>query len=162
MGKIRTAITRVDLNQRSFQKKHFEPTLINFIYGTNGTGKTTISETFQDETKSALTIDSLAKDDLILVYNNSYIQQEVQNYGNMPGVFTLSKQNADIKRQIDEAHALRHVIIQKQRKMSSSKSQQNKNLIMKSGDPQSYYEKRNIQLLNRAINRTSANLPKSF
>ena len=114
MGKIRTAITRVDLNQRSFQKKHFEPTLINFIYGTNGTGKTTISETFQDETKSALTIDSLAKDDLILVYNNSYIQQEVQNYGNMPGVFTLSKQNADIKRQIDEAHALRHVIIQKQ------------------------------------------------
>ena len=41
--KIQTEITKVTLNSPIFTNKSFNPTLVNFIYGTNGTGKSTIS-----------------------------------------------------------------------------------------------------------------------
>ena len=46
------------------------------------------------------------KDDAtIMVYNEDYIRDNVQSYGNIPGVFTLSQQNAEKKKAIDDATA---------------------------------------------------------
>ena len=42
--KIQTEITKVTLNSPIFTNKSFNPTLVNFIYGTNGTGKSTLLE----------------------------------------------------------------------------------------------------------------------
>ena len=47
--KIQTEITKVTLNSPIFTDKVFYPTLVNFIYGTNGTGKSTISRLMDQE-----------------------------------------------------------------------------------------------------------------
>ena len=43
-NKITSIITEITIDEHTFQNETFKPTLINYIYGGNGTGKTTISD----------------------------------------------------------------------------------------------------------------------
>ena len=103
--KIQTEITKVTLNSPIFTDKSFDPTLVNFIYGTNGTGKSTISRLMGQKDYPGLEFKQPKDDAVIMVYNEDYIRQNVQSYGNIPGVFTLSQQNAEKKKAIDDATA---------------------------------------------------------
>jgi predicted ATPase len=42
--KLRTGVTGITLNEATFHNVSVEPTLINFFFGNNGTGKTTIAK----------------------------------------------------------------------------------------------------------------------
>ena len=103
--KIQTEITKVTLNSPVFTEKTFYPTLINFVYGTNGTGKSTISRLLGQKDYPGLEFKQPKDDAVIMVYNEDYIRENVQSYGNIPGVFTLTKQNAEKKKAIDDATA---------------------------------------------------------
>ena len=103
MDKIKTCFERIELNTPIFPKVSFEPTLINFLYGKNGTGKTTISRCLKDGTAiTAWNPDSDRDDVRLYVYDEDFIQDNVQSYGNIPGVFTITKQNAEAKRAVDD------------------------------------------------------------
>ena len=99
--KVRTFIDKVTVNAKSYVNQDFEPTLINFFYGRNGAGKSTIAE--EMEARHGLSWASGAPTDTIIkVYNEDYIRDNIQSYGNIPGVFTITKQNAEVKKQVDQ------------------------------------------------------------
>ena len=50
MEKRKSAIEKVVIEGRSYDHEEFEPTFINFFFGRNGAGKSTISEMIQSDT----------------------------------------------------------------------------------------------------------------
>lgn len=100
MDKIRTCVTKVTLNERTFHDISFEPTLINFFYGGNGAGKSTIAKAIK--AKHGLTWDAPSSESLrLMVFNEDYIRDNIQSYGNIPGVFTLTEEDAAVRRELD-------------------------------------------------------------
>ena len=104
-NKVRVHITGVKVNAPTYTNITFTPSLINFFYGKNGTGKSTLAKAFKDGS-AALTWDGAPfSNDRILVYNEDFIAKNVQSYGNIPGVFTISEVNAEKKKLADEKMA---------------------------------------------------------
>ena len=104
-NKVRVHITGVKVNAPTYTNVTFTPSLINFFYGKNGTGKSTLARAFRDG-NAQLTWDGAAfPDDRILVYNEDFIAKNVQSYGNIPGVFTISEVNAVKKKEADDKTA---------------------------------------------------------
>lgn len=100
--KVKTCISRVELNRGVFNRASFEPSMINFIFGKNGSGKTTISRSLSDETTSIDWAPGVDRSDAkVMVYNEDFIADNIQSYGNIPGVFTITKQSAEDKAKID-------------------------------------------------------------
>lgn len=77
---------------------------INFIYGNNGTGKSTLSRAF-------LNIDDVAYSDCTyegniieerLVYNKNFIDDNFKSDNDIPGIFTLGKDKVEKQIELDE------------------------------------------------------------
>lgn len=85
-------IREVKINEHALKNIQFHPTLINFFYGKNGSGKTSIGKYLKDHNTS---------DKELCLFNDDYIKKNVQQYGNMPGVFTITEEDAEAKKQID-------------------------------------------------------------
>jgi wobble nucleotide-excising tRNase len=101
-NKVRVHITGVKVNAPTYTNVTFTPSLINFFYGKNGTGKSTLAKAFKDG-NALLTWDGDPfPDERILVYNEDFIAKNVQSYGNIPGVFTISEVNAVKKKEADD------------------------------------------------------------
>lgn len=104
-NKVRVHITGVKVNAPTYTNVTFTPSLINFFYGKNGTGKSTLAKAFKDG-NALLTWDGdPLPDERILVYNEDFIAKNVQSYGNIPGVFTISEVNAVKKKEADDKAA---------------------------------------------------------
>lgn len=76
---------------------------INLIYGLNGTGKTQISKFLanqEDENFKDCNIEGL-NNEKILVYNQDFIDENFYNTDRQQGIFTLSKENANAKQEIE-------------------------------------------------------------
>lgn len=87
------------VNGNTFENETFNPTLINYFYGKNGTGKSTISGFLKNSIASCRT--SIPQEQFeLLVYNNEFITEEIQSYGNIPGLFTITQANAKINAEI--------------------------------------------------------------
>ncbi len=80
---------------------------INFVYGGNGVGKTTLSRIIGDcvshddcslQWKENLSLE-------ICVYNRDFIHRHFQELSDLPGIFTLGENNADIVKKIEVANA---------------------------------------------------------
>ena len=73
----------------------FEPTLVNFIYGSNGSGKTTISNVIDDESIfPSCSIDrGLQAPIKSLVYNQNFIEKNFEQTNELKGIFTLGEGN---------------------------------------------------------------------
>lgn len=80
---------------------------VNLIYGLNGTGKSTFSEYLRTlvapEYENCSISPVLNEDEEILVYNEKYVHEIFYSSPTIKGIFSLSKENADAKRKIDEA-----------------------------------------------------------
>lgn len=104
-NKVRVHITGVKVNAPTYTNVTFTPSLINFFYGKNGTGKSTLAKSFKDG-NALLTWDGQPfPDERVLVYNEDFIAKNVQSYGNIPGVFTISEVNAVKKKEADDKTA---------------------------------------------------------
>lgn len=99
--KIKTQISKIRLTGEVLAGECIEPSLINFFYGKNGTGKSTIAQQIGMPDHVDWHTGANPDDIKIEVYNEEYIRENVQSYGNIPGVFTITKQNADIKKAVD-------------------------------------------------------------
>lgn len=104
-GKIKSEIIRIDLTDASYKDSHayIEPTYVNFFFGNNGAGKSTIAKAIKSGAGVTYAPGRTAADYLSLVYNQEFIDENFRSYRNMKGVFTLNAKNAEIQRQIDEA-----------------------------------------------------------
>ena len=73
-------ITEISLNTAVFHQEKFIPARLNFIYGDNGTGKSTIAETIQKTENLKFRTGKSADDYEILAYNQEFVQQNIQQY----------------------------------------------------------------------------------
>lgn len=103
--KCSSAIIKVILNEATFHNQSFEPTYINFLFGNNGSGKSTIAKVIKEKSPNKLVWEAgrTANDFTLLVYNEEFIKKNIASYGGMPGVFTISEQNLVIQQQIEDA-----------------------------------------------------------
>ena len=84
----------------------------NYIFGSNGTGKTTISRIIADESNFS-TCNMIWKGGTKLqpmVYNRDFIERNFNQLSELKGVFTLGEQNVDTLNKITKAKAERDAL----------------------------------------------------
>lgn len=102
-------ITKINLNNIASYKS--VTTLetnkkVNLIYGLNGTGKSTLSNFLNNHTEERFkncSVEGLDENQEILVYNQSFIQENFFEPENLKGIFTLSKENKEAETKISNA-----------------------------------------------------------
>ncbi|WP_110686070.1 AAA family ATPase [Salinicola aestuarinus] len=80
---------------------------VNVVYGLNGSGKSTLSNyLYQPEAPEYhdCSVD-MANDISLYVYNQRFIEENFYEADNLKGIFSLSKENKDIEKAINEAQA---------------------------------------------------------
>jgi wobble nucleotide-excising tRNase len=80
---------------------------INYIYGSNGTGKTTISELLRNSDNPKYSSCNIERkqgssDFELYVYNRNFVQENFNLHNEIKGIFTLGKESTDILALIDE------------------------------------------------------------
>lgn len=118
--KVPAPISKVTVNSPVFNKEVFSPTLINYFYGKNGTGKSTIAKLIGKSETSEWNSGIASEDYELQVYNEEFIQENIQSYGNIPGVFTITKHNASIKAEVDKKSSELRALSEKKSKISSA------------------------------------------
>jgi wobble nucleotide-excising tRNase len=120
-------ITKINLNKvASYKATTVLETdkKVNLIYGLNGTGKSTLSNFLHqrtDEKYKDCSIEGLDDNQEILVYNQTFIQENFFETENLKGIFTLSKANKDAETKI--ANSLKEI-----QRLESEKSLKSKEL----------------------------------
>ena len=103
-AKIPSEIIRIDLHEASYKDTgcHIEPTYVNFFFGNNGAGKSTIAKAILSGIGVTYASGRTSADYLPLVYNQDFIDAHFRSYRNLKGVFTLNAKNAEVQQKIDE------------------------------------------------------------
>lgn len=93
--KIKSEIIRIDLSDASYKDSpaYIEPTYVNFFFGNNGAGKSTIARAIKSSAGVTYAPGRTAADYLPLVYDQDFIDANFHSYRNMKGVFTLNAKN---------------------------------------------------------------------
>ncbi|MCM1362329.1 MAG: AAA family ATPase [Clostridiales bacterium] len=99
-GKMPAAISSIVLNTRTYHNVRITPTLINFFYGKNGVGKSTIADCIRS---GAGVTPSLSNYE-VLVYDRTFIDNNIRTEG-MSGVFSVNEGNIQIQDEIKEKEA---------------------------------------------------------
>lgn len=102
MKKLKSEITDIVISNATFKRKSpkIQPTFINYFFGNNGTGKSTIAKTIKSGNGVTFKMGRVQDDYDILLYDQNYIDENVKEYDGLPGVFTLNKKNVDIEKRI--------------------------------------------------------------
>lgn len=82
----------------------FYPKKISFIYGANGTGKSTLSKVLNNEISSpmcSVTWDSDTKEDIV-VYNRDFVEKNFQTDTKLKGIFSLGEESIEVQKEIEE------------------------------------------------------------
>ena len=123
--KMKSLITNIKLDAATFHGETVEPTYINFFFGKNGAGKTTVASAFEDPSCLEWQSGINPTDYTILVYNQEFINRNLANYGDLKGVFTLSKENAETRKQIDDKTEERKTVIADGRQAAEDRDKKN-------------------------------------
>lgn len=101
--KISSVITGIKLNRATFANVSIENlTFINFFYGNNGVGKSTIASAIS-ENDGIEWMEGTPKSNYdVLVYNQEFINRNFSDYNNLPGVFTVHEENIKLQQEINE------------------------------------------------------------
>ena len=121
MKKYKSVIEKVVVSDATFKNStvnSFEPTWINYFYGNNGTGKSTIARTIKALT--GLTWNSgggrSESDYVIRVFSRDFISEELKfndDDPTMPGVITLGEEYINAQQEVDAKIAERNKLIAK-------------------------------------------------
>ena len=105
--KIPSEIVRLAPNDATYKDCGVSvvPTLINFFFGNNGCGKSTIGRAIKVDSGVSWRTGRSVSDYTIHVYNQEYITANLASYHNLPGVFTVNEVNVEIQRQVEEKYA---------------------------------------------------------
>ena len=135
--KMKSVIEKITLNEATFNNEVIEPTFVNFFYGKNGAGKSTIARTIKSNNgvywKSGM---SAAGYD-VLVYDTDFVDENLANYDNLAGVFTVCKTNIEVQKQLAELEEQKK---QKGNEYFAAKDEVEKKTAEKTAALDAYYE----------------------
>jgi len=114
-GKYKGTIDKIEVTAATFEKsaqREFEPTYINYFYGNNGTGKSTIARTIRKATERDPSTGQVGGgsswkdgkpylDYSTVVFNRDFVEGEL-NFDTMHGVFMLGEERIDAQADIDK------------------------------------------------------------
>lgn len=81
----------------------FAPSKVNYIYGGNGTGKTTISKVIANKVAYPNCIVEIADETIDkCVYNRDFVKEHFSQSNSVKGIFTLGKDTKDAQEYIEE------------------------------------------------------------
>lgn len=103
--KMQSAIEKIVLNDATFKNEPIEPTFVNFFYGKNGAGKSTIARTLKSGAGVQWASGHSAFDYDVLVYDTDFIDANFKNYESLAGVFTVNETNIAIQEQVEQLTA---------------------------------------------------------
>ena len=99
--KVSSAITNITLNRATFTDVPIdELTFVNFFYGNNGAGKSSIAHAIKEDDGIVWTDGKAAADFDVLVYNQDFINDNFVNYGDLKGVFIFGEEDIEAKKKI--------------------------------------------------------------
>lgn len=99
MEKNRVKINKVTVFGPPFNGESFEPTNVNFLFGKNGAGKSTISRAIRDAKDISWVYDP-GHGTTVQVFNDEYIKRNIE--GEMNGVFTISEPDIETEKDIKD------------------------------------------------------------
>ena len=101
--KLQSEIVKIELDDATFRGSNafFTPTYVNFFFGNNGTGKSTIAKAIKSGTGVTYADDKRPEDYITLIYNQDFINDNMQSYHELKGIFTFDEVNKDIQDEID-------------------------------------------------------------
>ena len=104
MKKIPSRILEIRLNSATFKgtKTTINPTYVNFFFGNNGAGKSTIAKAIQSGKDIAYASGKTKADFLTLVYDKDFIDKNMSSYNNLPGIYTIGEENKKIQEEIEK------------------------------------------------------------
>ncbi len=90
------------MNTATYSCETFEPSKINYIYGSNGTGKTTISKIISNpelysECENTWVNEPLER----CVYNRDFVKRQFSQSNSIKGIFTLGEDTKTAKESIE-------------------------------------------------------------
>ena len=97
-----SVIDEVKINNATYEQnpQTFMPTFVNFFFGKNGSGKSTIAKNIYALTGTKWQ-DGYAPDDYTrLLYDADFIRENMKSYEDLPGVFSVNKENIEIENKI--------------------------------------------------------------
>lgn len=102
--KLKSEILKLTLNDASYRGcgVSIAPTYVNFFFGNNGTGKSTIGKAIKVDNGVEWQPGRSVSDYKVHVYNLDYINANLHSYHNLHGVFTVNEVNVAIQAQVDE------------------------------------------------------------
>ena len=99
--KIEGAISKIIINAATFHNEPITPTLINFFYGKNGVGKSTIGRIIFNNYGVEWKQGHSNNDYSVLVYNEDFIARNFSSNDSVQGIFTIGEEDVAIKTDID-------------------------------------------------------------
>lgn len=134
---MKSVIEKITLNEATFNNEVIEPTFVNFFYGKNGAGKSTIARTIKSnigvDWKSGMSASGYD----VLVYDTDFVVENFANYDNLAGVFTVCKTNIEVQKQIAELEEQKK---QKGNEYFAAKSEVENKTAEKTAALDTYYE----------------------
>ena len=102
--KLPGLIKTISLSAASYKGTNttIDPTYINYFFGNNGTGKSTLAEAIKSGSGITFSSGWNPQDYQTLVFDQDFIDNNMRSYHNLPGVFTVNEVNGDIQNKIDE------------------------------------------------------------
>ena len=85
----------------TFHGEVMQPTFVNFGYGNNGTGKSSVAKAIRDNVGVEWANGKSSTEHKVLVYDRQFIDEHFANYGYLPGIFTMGDTNVEIQKRID-------------------------------------------------------------
>lgn len=107
-----SAIQEVTLNTATFENETFAPTYINFFFGKNGAGKTSLGRQLGEGVGLHWAEGESPANYEIHLYNQDFIDQHFRTLDRLRGVFSLSegKETEEAEKRIEELEARRKVL----------------------------------------------------
>ena len=101
--KVPSAITNITLNRATFTDVPIdELTFVNFFYGNNGAGKSSIAHAIAEDDCIVWADGKTADDFDVLVYNQDFINDNFLSYGDLKGIFIFGEEDIEAKKKIAE------------------------------------------------------------
>lgn len=98
------------------------PTFVNFFYGNNGSGKSTIAETLKNSSGITWLNNTASQGCKLYAYNTDYIKANLASYDNLPGVFTFNEENIQIQNQINDLTNQKEKLVEENCQLSAARN----------------------------------------